>query len=372
MRIDAQTLGQRVADARQRAGLTQAQTASEAHLDRSALAKIELGDRRVTALELSRIAEAVGERIEWFLQDTPAAIASHRNVLDPGQASPQIDHEIERRAREVEFVVAADARFDLAEIEAQPLPSDAAEVESLASHARSVLGVDQSGPICTLDQHVVHAGLLPFVVDLGPDSADAASVLLRRGAVVVVNGALKVGRRRLALAHELGHVLVADDYTVDYRVATEDSIARREGRFDRFARALLLPQSSTASAWSAYLEQPDGNLRTAAVRVASEYRVDMATLARRLLELDLIGPDDATVVRSARTTRADIVDFDLVVGEELLVGHLPQSYIAAVLRLYRAEWISPERALELLFDTWESDELPPLPQRSADEIWQYV
>ena len=56
----------------------------------------------------------------------------------------------------------------------------------------------------------------------GPEAADAASILLVRGGVAVVNGQRQVGRRRLAAAHELGHYLFADDYTVDWRIGEQD------------------------------------------------------------------------------------------------------------------------------------------------------
>lgn len=47
--VDYGTIGRRIADARGRAGLTQEELARAIGLDRSALAKIETGIRRVTA-----------------------------------------------------------------------------------------------------------------------------------------------------------------------------------------------------------------------------------------------------------------------------------------------------------------------------------
>jgi hypothetical protein len=98
----------------------------------------------------------------------------------------------------------------------------------------------------------------------------------------------------------------------------------------------------------------------------------MATLARRLHELRIIGHGDAGKVRTIRTTRADIVEMGLVVGEELVPPSLPPEYVKSVLRLYRSETISMVRAIDLLFDTWDEEMLPDLPLRSEDEIWQYI
>jgi transcriptional regulator with XRE-family HTH domain len=369
--IDAEILGQRIAETRTRAGLTQAEVAAAISMPRSALTKIEAGDRRVTALELARIAEALDYRIEWLLDDPPAAITSHRNTQDPGAPSPRIDLVIERVARNVEFVAEENERFSLETAPVQQVPATAAEAETLAASARELLGLDPLGPVTGLADKVAAIGLLVFVLDLGAETADAATILLEAGAAGVVNGALHTGRRRLALAHELGHYLVADDFTVDWRVAEYQPGQQRESLLDRFARAMLLPAADVKANWSDY-STGDGDLRTAAVRLASEYRVDMATLAMRLVELQVLGRSEASKVRTVRTTRADIVELNLVVADEMAPPALPRAFEAAVLQLYRSETISAARAVDLLLDTWEEDALPPLPRRSEAEIWQYV
>jgi Zn-dependent peptidase ImmA (M78 family) len=250
------------------------------------------------------------------------------------------------------------------------MPTTNAEAEKLAHDARLMIGAEPAGPCLNLAALLAAWGLLPFSVELGTESADAATILLRSGGVAVVNGTPRVGRRRFALAHELGHYLVADEYTVDWRVAEYQDVDQREHFFDRFARALLLPEPSLRSDWDNYTDGDD--MRTAAVRIASAYRVDMATLARRLLELGIVGGAEASHIRSVRTTRADIVELNLVVCDELRPPSLPREYERAVLRLYRSESISAARALDLLLDSWTEDMLPELPRRSENEIWQYL
>src|SRR5207244_305618 len=174
-------------------------------------------------------------------------------------------------------------------------PSTMAEAEALASRARGLLGVEGDGPLRDLVSLVSAVGLLPFAADLGPDTADAGTILLRKGGISLINSHNKVGRRRLALAHELGHYLIADDYTVDWRVADQQG-GDIEARLDRFARALLLPEGGVRETWNRLVEKYD--LREVAVQMGSEYRVDMATLARRLQELGIIGSEEASMVRS--------------------------------------------------------------------------
>jgi Zn-dependent peptidase ImmA (M78 family)/transcriptional regulator with XRE-family HTH domain len=369
--IDPSRMGERIAEARGRAGLTQVQLAGILSIDRSALAKIEGGSRRVTAIELARIADALNERIEWFVMDAPSAIVSHRNLQEPGAPSPVIDRDAERAARNVEFVLEHDEAWTLTAPEPLARPSSIEDAEKSATKARSLLGLGQNDEVIDLPAQVAKLGLLPFSITLGVDSADAASILLDSGGVALINGRLKVGRRRLALAHELGHYLFADEYTVDWRIAEQDDDAAWETRLDRFARALLLPAEGLRTSWSD-AQQRQLDLRRAAIVTASRFRVDMTTLSRRLLELGVVERSDADQIRLFRTRRADIVELNLLVGEELEPPALPDSYEKAVLRLYNRETISAPRALDLLLDTWTEDELPALPSLPEEAVWQFT
>lgn len=369
MTVTAETLGHRVAEARTRAGLTQSDLAAAVGLDRTALAKVESGARRITALELARLAQTLGARIESFLSEPVPSVVSHRNMTDPGAPSPRIDAEVERRVEAVEFVASLDPAFQIAALPTFSTPINRQEAEDLAREARSLLEVDATGPLTNLGRRLSPIGVLPFVVELGADSADAATVLLPTGAVSVINGSLKVGRRRLALAHEVGHALVADEYTVDWRIQ-EAAGDHREALLDAFARALLMPADNLVDHWH-HLVDAEG-LRSAAVRVASEYRVDFSTLVRRLLDLDAIDSSVEARVRSLTTTRLDIQAMGLVVPVELELGDLPPEYAAAVLRLYRGESVSSARTVDLLFGTMDEADLPPLPLRSEQEIWQFI
>lgn len=358
-------------DARDRAGLTQAELASAIQLDRSVVAKIETGARRVSALELARLAEALGERIEWFVEDAPPAIVSRRNLREAGAPSPAIDTLIERLARSVEFLADHDLQFLLSSPPPLDRPGSNKAVDEVAVEVRARLGVDDAAPLLDLPTHAASAGLLAFSIDLGDDGADGASILLARGGVAVINGHLHVGRRRLTLAHELGHYFFADEFTVDWRVEEAEGSDRWETRLDRFARALLLPAPGLKQAWEGQ-RQADEDLRTAAVRVASEFRVDMSTLARRLHELALVSRPEADRVRQVRTTRADIVELELLVPHELDPPDLPRPYVASVLWLYRNETVTGARATDLLLDTWDESDLPELPNLPESAIWKFV
>lgn len=333
-------------------------------MHRTALAKIETGDRRVSAVELSNLSRELDRRIEWFVGSESPAIASYRTSVEVG-APQAIDRVIERLAAEVEFVQSVSGYLQADLPAAHEPPTDRRAAESLAAAARPLLGLGPDDRAVDLDRLVARIGLLAFSISVN-GGADGATVLLRTGGVTVVNGDGHVGRRRLTLAHELGHYLIQDPYTVDWRVAASDSEAL-ESRIDHFARALLLPSSDLVERWQ--LWQDRGELRDAAVLAGSYYRVDMATLARRLADLGVVAEHEAAQIRRVRTKKSDIVENDLVVANELDPPWLPPVYQRAVLDLYRREIVSASRAIELLHDTFDDDGLPDLPTAPEGEIW---
>jgi hypothetical protein len=144
-----------------------------------------------------------------------------------------------------------------------------------------------------------------------------------------------------------------------------------ESRLDRFARALLLPKAAVTRQWHEKVRR--SGERRAAVLLASEFRVDMATLATRLKELGLADSETVALVRRYRTTQTDIVEMNLYVPLEEMEGiTVPRPFARAVLRLVRDERISPERALDLLQGTFDEADLPHIRERRTDEIWNFV
>jgi Zn-dependent peptidase ImmA (M78 family)/transcriptional regulator with XRE-family HTH domain len=359
-------VGKRVAEARAEAGLTQAQLAAAVGIDRSALAKIETGVRRMSVLELVAIARELRRRVEWFVDPGLPSIVSYRTSRGD-VATQAIDAELDRIVRDVEFVAGRMPGLIKSEPEQQQVPETMTSADQLAAVARSLLGLEPDTPAYNLSDLVARIGLLPFAVHLG-DGADAGTVMLRVGGVTVINGDLRVGRRRLALAHELGHYLIRDPYTTDWRIDSTET-TDLEAHLDRFARAVLLPEADFRERWARWTAIPDETLRDASVRAGSHYQVDMATLARRLSELGLVDTAQANHIRRVRTKKADIVEKNLVVAQELEPVSLPRIYEQAVLGLYRQEVITTDRALGLLLGTFAEDGLPDLAPAPEAEIW---
>lgn len=362
--MDVGLIGQRVTDYRLRAGLTQQDLAREAGMERTALAKVESGQRRVTALELAALARALDVRMDWFVKPSADAIVAYRSALAPDAPTAAIDRLIETLSRHGDFVVEQGSQGFPLLAGAERALRNRDEAEEFARVARGWLGLNSVEPINDIAGVASSVGALLFSLDLGRDAPEGASVVAERCGIVVVNGFLKVGRRRLVAAHELGHLLTRDGYQVDWRIDALDQ-SQAETRLDQFARALLLPDQALRQALEA---RADRELREVAIRLGSEYQVDMATLARRLLDLGLVSGEEASFVRAIRTGQADIVDLDLVVRDDLNPPSAPRIYQKAVLSLFKADTITASRAVDLLVGTLaEADlpERPPIPEAAA-------
>lgn len=158
---------------------------------------------------------------------------------------------------------------------------------------------------------------------------------------------------------------------MDWRLGEADDTVSWEARLDWFARALLLP----ADALRTFVEQgrsASEDLRTTAIRAGSHFRVDMFTLARRLVDLGLCDWDQARVIRTFKTTKSDIIEFNLRVHDELAPPAMARPYEQAVLRLYRSETISGARAIELLRGLLDEEGLPDLPSLPETAIWSFT
>lgn len=345
-------VGSRIALARERAGFTQQAVAERLGLHRTAITRIEQGQRNLDALELAQLADVFGRSVEWFVTEPPSSIASHRDGLSANSDVVRLEDELERCARDVELLLDIDAFT----VPAARLPAGVtttAEAEAGARDARALLGLGE-GPIVDLQQAVQPLGLLAFSLDLGSDVVDGGYVRLHDIGVAVVNGTSDPGRRRFSLAHELGHHLLADEYTTDFGLGSSRS--DREALINVFAVHFLMPGSSVRARWQAL--SPEHDVRRRLVVLAAEYRVSWSAVIAQAVNLELIGRDERATLEHQRPTRADYFDIGVRFEEELVAPAFPPVYAQAAVRAYRRSVISGDRAVELLRGTITAEDLP--------------
>ena len=351
-------LGRRIAVARADAGITQADLAAGVGLERTAIVRVETGERKVSATELVSIAEVLGRPVDWFFTESPAAVVSRRRDPAVGGFSRKLDFALELTARDVAFLtrrrVIPTARRSVFQT-----PTTYLEAEDLARHTR-VRASLPDGPLRDLQSACEGLGLLSFSLALGPDAGDAASVQVETHGVAVVNGSADPGRRRFSLAHELGHHLVGDAYEPAPRLGGSDA----ERMINAFAAYLLMPRAAVLAIWR---EFSGHSARRAAITVAARFGVSWTTACNQLKNLDLIDHRDRELLVANDLRRGELFEFGERYVPELDPPSVPRAYASAVISAYRQKRLTAARTVELLHGTVGEDDLPDPDGTSADE-----
>jgi transcriptional regulator with XRE-family HTH domain/Zn-dependent peptidase ImmA (M78 family) len=350
-------IGARVREARIALGLTQAQLAGQLTMDRTALAKAEAGDRRLDALELFHLSDALDVSIDHFVVRPPTAIVSRRAALTESLDADAARAEYRTQARLQSWYRDVRQLVDLGTLQpSQPFRcsskvSDRAAARVAAAEVRQELGLGQR-PVGRLADAASALGLLVLCTDL---PADGASLTEPQVGVAVVSTHADPGRRRATAAHELGHHVLGDEYSADVGISASRS--ERERIVDTFAAEFLLPEPALTARW------PRGSdeavCRSEVIQLAADFRVSWSLLLRQAQHARLLGRSLAQRWSAQAPTRAE---FLAVLGglpqPDLEPGETPASYARAVLDAYRDWQISSARAVEMLRGRVSEDDLP--------------
>ena len=213
------------------------------------------------------------------------------------------------------------------------------EAEFLAMELRKGwrLGVD---PIANMTELLEAQGIKVLLIEL-PDNVSGLTCSVKQShdnvrlSVIVVNARHTLERRRLTLAHELGHQVFDPDSPVDHEKAATE-----------FAGAFLVPR--------AHLESEIGAHRNALsydelVQFKRRYGVSAAALLVRLNRYGII--DDQTLAYTFQTSaRRWRVDEPEPVEPVELRGRMerPRRFQRLCYRALAEGYISPSKAMELL------------------------
>lgn len=343
-------LGRRIAEARDQAGLTQAQVAVRTGLDRTVIAKIERGTRKLGATELVMLADALDRPVDWLFTDSPPAVVSRRSDPSVGGRSRILDTRVERIARDIDFLTLEEELPQVSRFEFDP-PSAVEDAERAAAELRRHLGV-QGGPLHGLQAYAESVGLFAFSLDLGKDGGDAAYVAVGDVGVAVINGALEPGRRRYNLAHELGHHVFMDAYAPEVGLSPQDET---EKLINAFAIHLLLPRSDVADLMSDF----EPHRRLAAIAAAVRYRLSWTAVCSHFRNLGVIDAGTRENLTGQPPTKADFIELGEHWVPELDSPSIPPQYGKRVLGAYRRGKLTAARATELLWGTVDREGLPP-------------
>ncbi|KJK57460.1 helix-turn-helix domain-containing protein [Saccharothrix sp. ST-888] len=346
-------IGERVAEARQAAGVSQGELAMRLGLDRTALVRIESGERKISAMELFRLAEALGVPAAHFIMRPPTPLVSRRHGLDEDSDDAtrtrfRFDALLEAHARDAQWLIEQGFLVPPRSPVRQEGPVDPT---ALAQRARSTIG-KISGPLGGLARVAEQFGLYLLSVDA---EGEGASLLLDGFGVAVVGGRAAPGRRRWTGAHELGHHLLQDEYHSDLSVAAGRD--EREDLIDHFADELLMPDTDLRQAWTQRAQETVP--RSFFIEIAARYRISWGVVVRKAVRLGLVSGTEARQLRASTPTRGDLLAvYGGEPAEDLTVGTTGPQWRKAVLDAWDKGAVTGSRAVELLHGAIGIDELP--------------
>lgn len=319
------------------------------------IAKIEAGTRRVDALELARLAATLMLPLGHFLDARPVVVSRRSVRLDEetapaGRQSYRLEAELLAWHQDVRQMM------NLAVLEnRQPMRYAGAvggedDARRAATWLRRTLEVGD-GPITTLMDTCEAAGQFVLVTNL---DGDGASLVDDDIAVAVVSQTGDPGRRRATAAHELGHLVLGDEYSSDLSVHL--SRADREAVVDAFAAELLLP-TSVIQAVSAGATLARDSL----VTLAADYRTSWSLALRQAARAGVVTSQEYRRWGQRTPTRAELRE---AVGwapePDLASVRVPRGFAHAVMVAWQRKLLTTARAVELMHGQIVRDDLPVL------------
>ncbi|QRZ05781.1 XRE family transcriptional regulator [Mycolicibacterium austroafricanum] len=357
--MDHLTLGQRVARAREHAGIPQSKLAEMVKMERTALGRAEKGERKLAMTEMVAIAEALRRPLAFFVSEPlPAVVSRRSDNTRSDETSQALDDEIE--------VFASDAQtlFDLGLLQAvtrsqeDRTPQDFSQAEDLARRVRDRLQLD-TGPIYHLADVCERVGLVTYAAALGENGPDGGCVEVRDGlAVSVVNGEAKSGRRRMTLAHELGHWICGDAYDG----STGDD---HEKMINAFAIHFLAPRAGVQKIWN---EHDEWSVRDRALAVGSIFRLSWSAVVSQLRNLGLISYETRQSLLDREPRHGDYVALKLSWDDEPKCPYVSPGFAAACVEGYTSGRLTAARTIELLRGTMKREDLPEREAESLDSV----
>lgn len=336
------------------ADMSQEELASALKLDRTMIAKIERGVRRVDALELAKLSAVLQVPLGYFLDSQPSVVSRRAEltddtVTDATRQSHRLEVALSTWLADIRQLVEMQA-FSPPGIERYPEEvGDASSARRAAAWVRERLGHGIE-PIDSLMSVCERLGQLVAVVGAPGEGASLTDGDL---AVAVVSRHRDPGRRRATAAHELGHLIVGDEYSTDIGIHT--SRDEREAIIDAFAAELLLP----VAAFRSVPGSSDRAKREDLVVMAARFRTSWSLTLRQAVTAEVIDRSAASELRRRNPTRGELME---AVGwtpqPDLEAVRVPPSIAHAVMECYKRSLITESRAVELMRGQIVATDLP--------------
>lgn len=352
--ISSQQLGERLAEARKRAKLTQTDVADAVGIARTTLVAIEKGERRPSHAELVQLGDVLKTSVHDLLRESLVrAEISPRFRLGFGvdKKSSAIAEAVERLRRfgaryaELERMHGlrrVPARLETLRtyrVEAGGALDDRLAGEDAARVVRSMLGLGD-GPALHLDERFeVEAGLRIFYLDRLPPKLAAFLMWSDEiGACVAINAEHSIEKQRWSLTHEVGHLL-RDPEAGD--VLDESEPPRRSGEIfpESFATEVLMP---TVGVQQRFADKCRAGKFTPVdlYSLARHFEVSFQAMTLRLEELRLLPEGSYDKITRSQIRPRDLARHAGASPPPASRHKLPERYAALAVAAYDQELLS--------------------------------
>ena len=357
--MDKATLGARITAARDAAGQTQTALARALGVDRSAVSRLEAGERKLDVNELLALCRALDVPLTYLVSEAPPAVVSRRRDVDSdGGSTWSIDSALHLLSHDVAHLQKLELVDDPQQVPTLRTPRSHDEAEHDASRVRRALDLSEE-PLSDLGRVCERAGLLVHVSDDAPGDGAFVAVDDSQPAlgVAVVSGAAKSGRRRMTVAHELGHWVFGDSYD---RGASWD-----ESMIFSFAIHFLAPRGGVLREWHRHRAW---SVRDRALQIAAVFQLSWSASLLHLVTVGAIDQNTRERLLAQHPRRADYLRLRLDLAEDLHAPYLPPGLTAGTLEGFADGRLTRPKTLELLRGTVTDDELPDRRQHPMDDL----
>jgi Zn-dependent peptidase ImmA (M78 family) len=274
-------LGETLETTRRAQGLTQAELALQAGITQAALSRYENSLREPEGDSLDRVAGVLGVTVPFLLNAGRArgCMAMDVHMRRRATAPPGTWRQLEARLNVYRWH--ASRLFEEVTLQAeQQVPTlDPLDVspEDAAKMVRAQWRMP-SGPVRRLAQWLEAAGCLLIAEDFGTGRVDGLSQWVGDYPVILYNSAMPTDRLRLALAHELGHLVLHS------RAFGTDDV---EAEASAFASEFLIPAEVVRSSLR--------NIKLGRLLdLKREYGVSMQALVEQAYQLGMLSSTQRT------------------------------------------------------------------------------
>lgn len=360
--MDKLALGQRITQAREDAGMTQEEVGLAVGLDRSAVSRLEKGERKLSVPELVGVARKLGRPLAYFVAEpVPAAVSRRSDTAQAHDTTRALDAELEHFAADVRLCLEMSLLRPMVRPADVCTPKDHESAELMARRIRRRLDMDD-GPVRDLGAACQRLGLYTFSSPLGENGPDGGCVEVTADSetlgAAVINGDAPPGRRRMTLVHELGHWLCGDAY--DAGVSQES-----ERMINSFAIHFLAPRAGVSAVWR---QHTDWTVRERALAAGASYSLSWSAALGQLRNINLISYDEYGSLNQEEPRAGDYMRLGLSWNNELSSPYVSPGFAAACVNGYTSGRLTADRAVELMRGTLTADELPRQDALSLDDL----